>query len=722
MLHKLSRAWIFILLTFSVSAIWAAENIYGLDSSLTQVVNWERFANDLGKYSREEKRVKPLEFSAEQMTKLLENGFFVSSDRRSYAAEQFFHIYESDHYGSVPKIPNFVTVDCVLQAYHLYFSFLLRTMEEQKLYYSVQFLTRLMLESSVEQYYRLADPDFKAAAVKNIAYFLVTRKMLHIDGVSTYGRMNETVPDEAVDIANAEFEKVKSHAARESSDIFPGDLDYSQFIPRGHYTRDAKLESYFLAMMWFGLGALPARANDENGMNVRCDECIRQTLLMTDALFRSNEYGRAPIGSWQQVYRTTSAFAGQSDFLTPHDIHRLIADIYSDSYDITELEDAVKFEKFASRFEKLESPRIKHKAVGMASGVQFRLMGQRYILDSEILQTLSEYPVRSFPRGLDVFAVLGSDRAADILDQVYNQPEQWDRYLPLRDSLELAVQDWKPENDHSSIYHSWLDVLRELIAKPDPAAPLFAQNTAWLDKELTTALASWAEGRHDIILYANASWAEGEGGMEKPPLPKGYVEPVPKVFAKLEALVQLTRDVLREQGCRIPDADVLAVRLADLIGFLEACADKELRGETLMDADYIRIQYIGSELEQLSTDIVNLDRNMPAFNWEGQKVEMEPHKLRGWFEITGPDRDLAVIADVHNSGDQCLEVAVGHVDEIYVIVPIEDELRITRGGVFSYYEFPYPAGHRLTDEAWQEMLKRDRAPDRPVWTSSFLAE
>jgi hypothetical protein len=318
--------------------------------------------------------------------------------------------------------------------------------------------------------------------------------------------------------------------------------------------------------------------------------------------------------------------------------------------------------------------------------------------------------------------VLGSERAALLLDSVYQEPANWEHYLPLRDSLKQQFRDWTPEGEQASVYHAWLDVLRELITKPDPAAPLFAQNSAWLDKELTTALASWAEGRHDIILYANASYAEGDAGFEKPPLPKGYVEPVPKVFAKLNALVKTTRDVLRENNHVYADADVLAVRLSDLVGFLESCAEKELAGTPLATPDYVRIQYIGSELEQLSTDIVNLDRNMPAYNWEGQKVEMEPHPLRGWFEVTGPDRDLAVIADVHTSGDQCLEVAVGHVDEIFVIVPIDGELCITRGGVFSYYEFPYPMGHRLTDEAWQEMLKRKLAPERPAWTVSYLAD
>jgi hypothetical protein len=45
---------------------------------------------------------------------------------------------------------------------------------------------------------------------------------------------------------------------------------------------------------------------------------------------------------------------------------------------------------------------------------------------------------------------------------------------------------------------------------------------------------------------------------------------------------------------------------------------------------------------------------------------------------------------------------------------------VAKGGVFSYYEFPWPADDRLTDEKWREMLDNDEAPDRPVWIDTFF--
>jgi len=64
---------------------------------------------------------------------------------------------------------------------------------------------------------------------------------------------------------------------------------------------------------------------------------------------------------------------------------------------------------------------------------------------------------------------------------------------------------------------------------------------------------------------------------------------------------------------------------------------------------------------------------------------------------------------------------VGHAFEIFVIAPIEGKLYLTRGAVFSYYEFLQPMADRLTDERWQEMLKQKKAPAQPEWAKSFTA-
>ncbi|MHA1910376.1 MAG: DUF3160 domain-containing protein, partial [Candidatus Kariarchaeaceae archaeon] len=82
----------------------------------------------------------------------------------------------------------------------------------------------------------------------------------------------------------------------------------------------------------------------------------------------------------------------------------------------------------------------------------------------------------------------------------------------------------------------------------------------------------------------------------------------------------------------------------------------------------------------------------------------------------------AIIADVFTDPNtmQVLEVGIGEIYELFVIV--EDstgQAFLTRGGVFSYYEFGQPITERLTDETWQEMLQTEN-PAHPTWTQTFL--
>ncbi len=79
------------------------------------------------------------------------------------------------------------------------------------------------------------------------------------------------------------------------------------------------------------------------------------------------------------------------------------------------------------------------------------------------------------------------------------------------------------------------------------------------------------------------------------------------------------------------------------------------------------------------------------------------------------------------NGAVVLEEGVGRISEIHVVAPVVQDdgsivLQVAKGGVFSYYEFPWPANDRLTDEKWREMLDGGQAPALPGWTNSFRVE
>lgn len=676
-----------------------------LDTTLSAIANLEEFKDAVRYYGKHYayeypgNASRPVEFSTAQKAKLAENGFVVTPSE----AEQFFHIYESHHFGTAPRIPNFISTDCVLQLYHLFYDFTLRAIEIEELLPALVSLTAGMAEGSREQADAITDPELKAAALKNVAFFDVAAALLHPED-STSGTRDA--------IVSAELGKVKMHAARERSAIFPFDRDYTQYIPRGHYTRNDDLRRFFLTMMWCGQNGFPFKV-----MDVRTEEQVRQALLITHLLFQAKADTVPLIALWDKIYSITTTYVGAADDLTPHQYRKVMDAVYGKKANVAQFADHRKLDAFYAKAAEFPQPRIP-----TPDGMQFRFMGQRYLPDSYMLQALTEWPRRPFPRGLDVMAVLGSGQAAALLDSLY--PTTWTEYRSTRERLtkEFAAQ---PEIEwFESIYSGWIYALKALIEERGATYPYFMRNAAWSRKQLTTALASWAEGRHDAILYGKPSMAEGGDGEPPQPRPKGYVEPVPVFYGRLLRLVQMTDSVLAGHGAKSEEMAALFKRFSETLTLLKTASEKELRGEVLNDGEYEKIQWFGGSLEDMSLDILSIDRSVEYTNpYTGGKMKPgEVQRLRGWFEVEGPDRDVACIADIHTSQDSCLEEAVGHIDEILVAVPIGGKLYLTRGGIFSHYEFKYAYSHRLTDEAWQEMIKRGRAPDRASWISSFVAQ
>ena len=91
------------------------------------------------------------------------------------------------------------------------------------------------------------------------------------------------------------------------------------------------------------------------------------------------------------------------------------------------------------------------------------------------------------------------------------------------------------------------------------------------------------------------------------------------------------------------------------------------------------------------------------------------------------DNPAPLIVDVaaDPDGGEVLEVGTGYVTHIYVIVPIDGNLVLTRGGVFSTHQFAWPMSDRLTDKKWREMLISETVADflQPEdWQKSFMGQ
>lgn len=616
-------------------------------------------------------------FTPEQKSLLAKNAFFAAPTKE----QQLFFIYEQNDY---KNLPSFVTTDSVLQVYHIFFDFTLRRLEEGRLYDILDALTDAMIKESQTVSSRMTDPKWKKAAADNQVYFAVPATSL--------GNKVTLPSAEQRKMLTKEMDLVNKAPGRVPSALFPWDPDYSQFKPRGHYTRSDKLKRFFRAMMWYGYQPLPVEWPEKDPAWPQ----IRQALLLTKMLFDTKINGQPALKYWESIYEPTIFYVGSSDDLTPYQYKKVMDKVYGPKASYSDLQDEAKLKEVYAELKKLPGPRIDVKLIGMPGGRMLKFMGQRYIPDSEIMQRVVSWPDRPFPKGLDVMSVLGSDRAENILNDVYKEPVA-ERAVLRKEFDALPCETWR-----SNMYWGWMWNLDALTETFSEGYPSFMTNQAWTDKSLNTALGSWAELRHDTILYAKQSGMECGGDGEEPPLPKGYVEPNVEFYNRLLWLTTTSHKGLDARGLLTDNLKQRFSDFEDLLTFLRNVSVKELANQPLTREEYEQIRVYGANLEMLTLSVIQ----------EG---------VSNWYQITSEaDKHMAVIADVHTSGDKCLEEGVGCANEIFVVVPIEGKLWLTRGAVFSYYEFTHPSSDRLTDEKWQKMLKEGKAPPVPVWVKSFL--
>lgn len=593
-------------------------------------------------------------------------------------------------------LPAFVTTDSVLHTYHILFDYVLRMLEVQHFSPDIVDLSKHMFDESKAQMDSATDA-VKTAALKNTAFFAVALKLL---GESP------AMPAGVDTLVQKELGLIDGHQGFAESPVFGYREDYSQYVPRGHYDRNETFKKYFKAMMWYG--RISFRLKDKEHPELPKEQ-TRQAILITLAL-KNNAFDL-----WKSVYEPTVFFVGETDDLSVFDYNALIREIYGSSVGLADLADDMKLQALIDKALKLKEPKIvstemndyDYRESGMDTIKGFRFMGQRFIPDSYMFQELVYAKVgtqgnpRLFPMGLDVMAVLGSKRAYVILDTVYNETK-YTNYAKQMESLKSQFAALKADTWTQNLYWCWLYCLMALLNEKGDGYPTFMKSQAWTDKELNTSLGSWTELRHDTILYAKQSYTMRATAIMTPPEPpKGYVEPNPELYGRLASLAGMTIDGLQSRGLLMDVFGDRLSKLKDLLTALKAISEKELTGTTLSQDEYDTIRYVGGTLEGITTF---------------------PPGVKDAITSDTDDR-MAIVADVHTdvNTEQVLEEGVGDPYYIYVAVPVEGKVIVTKGAAFAYYEFKWPMGDRLTDGKWQDMLKGSQAPEAPSWTKEFKA-
>ena len=657
--------------------------------------------------------------------------------------------------------PIFVTTDALLHTTHLFFDYLLRVVEWTAARSQWVALTETLLEAAALDVAQARDRQVKEAAQRNLAFFAVGARLLdpsHKAARRIPRRVRRWVEDELA-LVNAHESKLPPPR----SPVLGIREDYSQYVPRGHYTRNETFRTYFLAAMWYARMGFFFYPSESHGLQQKDTERLaRQVLLIVRALHAQTAEGRPAIEVWRGLYETTALFAGRAEDPGPDEVIALAQTVYGSAPgagalpDLRALADDERLAAFLGRARELPRPKVL-STYYLARGqdtitprwqdgtLGFHLLPQRFVPDTHIFSELvwdrvgnytgpdslesgppftlyrSHYdgPYRAVPRGLDVLAAFGSALAAQILKE--EGDTQYEGYREKLAELQALYAGGskragieRPGGDGpQDLYQRWMDVLRALLKAPPAGAPDLFRGAPWARKSLNAALGAWTELRHDTILYVKQSYTSTPRGLSLPPPPLAYVEPHPQVYRRLGTMVAHLREQLDRFKLLISPVRGCLIEFEALLDELRVLAMKELRGEPLDDGEMSRLTHIGDWL---------------------QSVLEFPAELMEQIS-SGTDDRMALVADVHThiEGDVVLQEAVGSPSLICVQLQVDvpgdqpagilppDEGQPTEfwGAVFDCYEFKHPLDDRLTDEAWQEMKER---PARPLWTKSFIVE
>ncbi|MGB9578615.1 MAG: DUF3160 domain-containing protein, partial [Halothiobacillaceae bacterium] len=377
-------------------------------------------------------------------------------------------------------------------------------------------------------YQSAAVPLARQAAALNLNYLIVAKALLD----TTFAKDDNVLPPEGR-LYDEELELIyhPPGSTQWPTPLFGPDYleDYTQYKPRGHYTKSDSLKHYFRAMMWLGRMTFASAEADKT----------LGALLLTRSVKNLAVGSRQAQEVWEDIYLPTVFFVGKSDDISFYQYDSLAAAVYGSQYtalDVDALADSAGLGPFMRLAQKLPGPKI---VSGDLIPKGFRLMGQRFIPDSWVMDQLvfDRLPDRIWPQGLDVMAVLGSQRAYDLLEHDRRTFTDYEKRL---NELRAEFAAYPPATWAQNVYWNWLYCLLPLLFPKGEGFPAFMQSLAWVDKELFAALASWAELRHDTILYAKQSGTE-TGVRPLSALEQGYVEPNPWLYARLAALASYLR-------------------------------------------------------------------------------------------------------------------------------------------------------------------------------------
>lgn len=607
-------------------------------------------------------------FTPGQEAMLEKNGFIIMEP--NFDDHLYFKMHQSYENIEYANHSVIITTDSVLNMWHVFYSESMKNLEQSKYLPDLVALSEQMERKAIEEYHHA--PDALDGAYANVmAYFHVANILLE----SPESGLRSSINADAMGLVQAELANIQGETISYSP-LFGRRIDYSQFKVRGHYTLSPDLGKYFKAMMWYGLTGFDLEKNPV------------EPALITNMLKEDKKL----VDLWQGIYNLTALYSGASDDVTFYQVLDALS-IFDQKNLVQELAKQEGLDLAIKAYQdKVASPRIvaslSEDNEDMNAKKVFKFMGQRFSIDAYIMQNLVMPTVRPVATAFDVFAAMGSATAEKVLRENYTTNQDWPEYDTRLDQMKKDYQEETASYGAlSTFYNTWIKAIdHSLNYVPEGQVPYFMTTPAYEYKKLNTALGSFAELKHDNILYSKQVAAEMGG-------PEGnqtlhYLEPNVALYQELFDLTERAQDQLRQAQVSEDFIRPLS-NMKDLLQVFVTVSQKELRGEDISSEELQEMAYFGGLVDHMTL-------------YYGYLLANEGLTQGGQSDTSALVADIHTILSSNQMPGAYVEVASGLPYEIYVLCHVNGVDFLARGVVYSGFEFLSQS--RLTDQEWEAKL------------------
>lgn len=643
--------------------------------------------------------------------------------RRIYTDDMLDCYYDLKY---IKSVPIFITTDLAAHSQHLIFDRMLQYTEEKYFLPRMAELTNKFIDAiskrtdAPQQIREQAIQYFQVpqAIIRTAPEAVETGKYKY-EKTITYKEKSETEINSILTEYPETVQKNYSYimnAVPGKEAIFKEDEDFTQYKARGHYTKNPLLETYFRTTMWYGhlhFSITKPRENEPTPEEILQKEAV--ITLIVDTVQKDNDL----YTKWAELFKPITALIGMSDDLSFDDIVPIWNEQKISDYSewSSNRDNIVAFMSLCA--DKLRPPAIsgqsvffQYAEVDEETGIPkvpmgWRLFGQRFTYDSLVHEKVSPPRLlsRDIVRGLDIMKVFGS-KTADALLTKSDYPVM-EGLKETLDSLEKGFAAYDSSFWNKTYYNQILYQIKTQATFEQGAGFYFTESPAWNIKSQIAAHGTWAELRHDTILYVKQVYAEraGDGDFE----PTFRTEPLPKPVHYIEPNIPFWEGSLASVANLMSIYDYYNLLDRESKDTLKKLSEIYEHILTIVKLEAENLPIPNSDNEWIPTIISSLNHLVLVHNHNGEIEDDEQLKM-------------ACIADVFTNIEYgvCLEVGVGTPVRLYV--PLNDSQggkRIAIGYSFSYVEFTHPMTDRMTDEQWKEIVYKGDQNDfeqyLPFW-------